>query len=113
MPVGNVTRNSSRDAVAREASLSAHRQYNRNYMRRWRADPSHRERENANRCRWQCERKEHVVEEPRHPFTNWRGEKVCGFCKKRPPKSEILRLESSVTARSRYVEVLIPYCGEC
>ncbi len=113
MPGKRVARNSSTGAALHEESLRAHRQYNRNYMRRWRADPSHRERENANRCRWACERKERVAQEPWPPFTNWRGEKVCGFCKKRPPKSEILRLKASPIVADQYVEVLIPYCGEC
>jgi hypothetical protein len=113
MSIREVAKNSCRDAASHDASLRADRQYNRNYMRRWRADPAHRERENANRCRWACERKELVVEEPRHAFTNWRGERVCGFCKKRPPKGQILRLEASAAAPDQYVEVLIPYCGMC
>jgi len=76
------------------------RRYNREYMRRWRADPRHRERERANRERSQCSRKLRGV----------RGGPVCGFCHQRRPKWKVLRLKPAATG---YIKVLVPYCGQC
>lgn len=81
--------------------VDARRRYNREYMRRWRTDPSHREDERERRERGQYSRKLQRVTQ---------GRRLCGFCHQRPPKEEVLRLFSVPTG---YVEVRVPYCGDC
>ncbi len=78
-----------------------HRRYNRAYMRRWRADPRHRDRERANRENCQYLRKLRDLAQ---------GNPMCGFCHQRPPRSKVVRL--SPVPRG-YVKVLVPYCGQC
>lgn len=97
----------------REALLARRRRYNRLYMRRWRADPAHETRERAKRREWYYERKRREAGEILQPFTNYRGEPVCGFCCKNPPVTRIARLRICEGRRGGYVEVLVPYCGEC
>ncbi len=84
-----------------QGHVEVRRRYNREYMRRWRADPRHRESERASSERGQHARKlRHVVQ----------GRRVCSFCHQRPPKEEVLRLFPVPTG---YVEVRVPYCGDC
>lgn len=88
-------------AAAEPSCLEARRLYNREYMRRWRADPHHRELERASRERGQDSRKFRKAAQ---------GRRLCGFCHQRPPKEEVLRLFPAPTG---YVEVRVPYCGDC
>jgi hypothetical protein len=109
---------SCRESAARQRSspsvISAKRRaYNREYMRAWRADPRHQARERATRERAYYERKLREALRERSPFTNDLGLPVCGFCGKLPPIAEILRLRVCDHARSGYVQVRIPYCGQC
>lgn len=104
---------SSRAEDALLARLERRRRYNRLYMRRWRADPGHSARDRENRRQWHCDRKIRDAREKLPEFTNDRGEPVCGFCRSRPPITEILRLRVCEEARSGYLEIRIPYCGEC
>jgi len=89
------------------------RRYNREYMRSWRANPVNRIEERENRRRWQFERKLREALKSPAPFTNERGKPVCGFCRINPPLREIVRLQVSEIAPRGYVELRIPYCGEC
>lgn len=77
------------------------RRYKREYMRRWRADPLHRDRERANRERSQYKRK--VREAVR------RGP-ACGFCHARRPKWKVVRLRP---VERGFIKVVVPYCGQC
>jgi len=95
------------------ALLEKRRRYNRRYMRAWRADPLHRSRDRENRERWNYERKLREAQSDRIPYTNERGERVCGLCRRQPPVADILRLQICEGAPGGYVEVRIPYCGEC
>lgn len=97
-----------------EAEREEHRRLNREYMRRWRADPGHRARERARSRFYSRERKGRTAANccgP--PFTNARGELVCGFCLLRPAVEQVTRLRISESGPEEYVEVLIPYCGGC
>ncbi len=76
------------------------RRYKREYMRRWRADPHHHERERANRERSQYSRKVRDV----------RGGPLCGFCHQRRPKSKVVRLRP---VERGFINVVVPYCGQC
>jgi len=101
---------------AERAAISEKRRaYNREYMRAWRANPLHQARERASREKAYCEKKlrEALRARQRKPFTNERGVRVCGFCGKAGPVSEVLRLRISNTPRGDYVEVRMPYCGQC
>jgi hypothetical protein len=90
-----------RDGKAAESEIERRRN-NRNYMRRWRADPRHRARERIRSSRLRVTHKcgEAVV----------RGKPVCGFCHLREPVRQVRRLKPS---RIGYVEVVVPYCGVC
>ena len=80
---------------------AARRRYKRNYMRRWRADPRHYDRERASRERSYYNRK---VRNRR------RSRNVCGFCHQRPPKSKVLRL---MPVEEGFIPIFVPYCGHC
>jgi hypothetical protein len=96
-----------------EALLERRRRYNRRYMRHWRANLAHEALEREKRRQWYYERKAREAWEKLPPFTNNRGEPVCGFCWKRPPVTQILRLRISENGPHGYVQVRIPYCGQC
>lgn len=98
----------------RECGSSAKRRaYNREYMRAWRADPRHQSNERATRQKSYFDRKLREALRERRPFTNDMGLPVCGFCGKLPPVSEIVRLRIRESSRGEYVQVRIPYCGQC
>ena len=98
---------------ARQPLLEKRRRYNRLYMRSWRADPRHRARERAHRQQWHYERKLRDSLRAHHPYADDRGFPVCGFCRKHPPVTKVWRLEIRDLAPRGYVEVRVPYCGEC
>jgi hypothetical protein len=93
--------------------IERRRRYNRRYMRGWRADPKHRLNERENRQRLHYERKVRGTEVSRAPFTNDGGKPVCGLCRKNPAIEEVVRLQVSKTTPCGFVELRIPYCGEC
>jgi hypothetical protein len=95
---------------ARRALLEKRRRYNRLYMRAWRADPTHCAAERANRMRWHYERK---LRESIRIRAAGHATPVCGFCRRNPPVTKVWRLEIRDLAPRGYVEVRVPYCGEC
>jgi hypothetical protein len=97
-----------------EGGQEERRRLNRDYMRRWRSDPRHRARERERSRFYSRERKGRAAGNccgP--PYTNARGELVCGFCLWRPAVEHVTRLRISESGPDEYVEVLIPYCGDC
>jgi hypothetical protein len=106
-------KNYERNCRAQQVLLAKRRRYNRLYMRSWRADPRHQAYERANRERWHYERKLRSAQRNRHAYFDDRGELVCGFCRKSPVVSRVPRLEIRDFAPRGYVEVRVPYCGEC
>ena len=105
--------NDARAMRARRAVLEKRRRYNRLYMRSWRADPSHQAYERANRERWHYERKLRNAMRIHHPGFDDHGHPVCGFCRKGPVVARVPRLEIRDLAPHGYVEIRVPYCGEC
>ena len=98
---------------ALERKLEAHRRYNREYMRCWRADPAHRERERlARKCGYPGRKERRAVKNYR-PYTNLRGEPICGFCRTKCAIAEVVRLLPTRRTRTGFVEIRLPYCGEC
>jgi len=89
------------------------RAYNRRYMRRWRADPHHTAREQLNRRRAYHSRKLRTARTSGGRYRNLQGEVFCAFCRKRPSTTLVTRLKSSVSDALRYVEIRMPYCGDC
>lgn len=89
------------------------RQYHREYMRRWRADPSHKERERDKRQQSYCGRKLRNAERDKGARTSDPGEPVCNFCRLRPPLQTVVRLQICESAPGGYVRIRIPYCGQC
>jgi hypothetical protein len=98
---------------ARMTFLEKRRTYNRLYMRSWRADPRHRARDRDNRERWHYERKLRDALRAQHFYSEEHAVSVCGFCRRNPPVTKVLRLEIRDLAPRGYVEVRVPYCGEC
>jgi hypothetical protein len=70
-------------------------------------------RSSANRERWHYERKLRSAQRNHYPFCDDHGELVCGFCRKSPVVARVPRLEIREYAPRGYVEVRVPYCGEC
>jgi hypothetical protein len=106
------SRNGERNNSTESSALERKRQYKREFMRRWRANPHHRLRESLLRTQWTYERKKRDAARP-STHTNARGELKCGICGKLPPVTEVVRLRVSEAAPDGYVEVRIPYCGTC
>jgi len=99
----------SRDEELREE----HKAYNRAYMRRWRANPRRTAREQRHRRQaYRC-RKVRMAGTKQGQYRNSQGELFCGFCRRRPSIMHVERLKTSAADRSRYVEIRMPYCGEC
>jgi hypothetical protein len=97
---------------ARREWLVERRRYNRIYMRAWRAHPANIAAERRNRARWHYQRKLH--EALRHPPDESKhAAAICGFCRKQAPVTMVRRLEIRDLAPRGYVEVRVPYCGEC
>lgn len=82
--------------------LESKREYNREYMRRWRSDPAHRERERVSRVEWNYARKLRRPEAPARP--------LCAFCHERAPVGQVARL---VATPGGFRAVRVPYCGQC
>lgn len=103
------TRGLARAERARNAFLQKRRIYNRLYMRSWRADPRNRACEREHRAQWHYARKLRDFDSHASDL----GDPVCGFCHKNPPVTKVWRLEIRDLAPRGYVEVRVPYCGEC
>ena len=97
---------------AGRAWLAERRRYNRLYMRAWRARPANSAAERRNRTRSYYERKvrKALLAELHAPKA---AEAVCGFCRKLAPITQVWRLEIRDRSPRGYVEVRVPYCGEC
>ena len=106
-------RDLANSARLRSVILKKRRRYNRLYMRAWRADPAHLAAERANRERWHYERKLRNALSTSVSAEEKRATLFCGFCRKLPPVMRVRRLEIRDLAPRGYVEVRVPYCGEC
>jgi hypothetical protein len=98
---------------AEEQQFDRQRQYKREYMRRWRADPGHQSHERGKRKEWYHDRKSRQAQQSRSSYANDCGEAVCGFCRLRLSLKTVVRLQICDSAPGGYVEVRIPYCGQC
>ncbi len=101
------------DFGVRAALVAKRRRYNRLYMRTWRANPAHLAAERANRERWHYERKLRSALKEHSAGDGDHSNPACGFCRRHPPVTKVWRLEIRDLAPRGYVEVRIPYCGEC
>lgn len=93
--------------------LAIKRQYNREYMRRWRADIRNYEKERESRERAYLGRKQRKAYEEAPPSLNAPDPHICGICRRLPATCSVVRLRTSSNAASGFVEVQLPYCGQC
>ena len=92
----------------RSPETEERRRYNRDYMRRWRANPHNLKRERINRQHW------HYLRKLRDAAMGGYGEPpLCAFCHQRPPVCRVQRLEVVQGRPGGFVEVSVPYCGHC
>jgi hypothetical protein len=103
----------AREEVARRLLLRRKRQYAREYMRKWRSDPGHNELEHESRRRCYRERKLRAAADPLRATAKTNSPPVCELCRRRPSITEVVRLRMREKAPDGYVEVRIPYCGQC
>jgi hypothetical protein len=119
MPDPTVARSSFEplpDAGHNEAdAVEDKRRYNREFMRRWRADPFHLAMERARRREryYGGQKQRRVSRADSSTPSSEHHETLCGFCWKRPALKKIARLRVCESAPKGYVKVRIPYCGEC
>ena len=92
--------------------LEQKRRYIREYMRRWRARPDHQQLEHENRRRSYRQRKLTGAAGAPHSQAN-SAAPLCAICRKRPSIKTIVRLRLLDEAPYNYVEMHVPYCGEC
>jgi hypothetical protein len=105
----------SRPDPGREAgSEEERRRYNREFMRRWRADPFHLAEEQAQRRqRYYASKQRHIQHPAAAEKASGGAKRMCGFCWKRPAVRKIMRLQVCESAPDGYAKVAIPYCGKC
>ena len=118
MPDQALVRNSLSRSVEKrccEAEVEDKRRHNREFMRRWRADPFHLAAEKAKRReRYYAVQKQRKIEhESCSPRVREQTARLYGFCFKRAAVRKIVRLRISENAPDGYVKVRIPYCGHC
>ena len=106
------------NAEARSGATDAtedRRRYNREFMRRWRADPFHLAAEQAKRREryYGGQKQRRIAQVGSSPQARKRDKELCGFCWKRRAVKKITRLQVSENAPDGYVKVRIPYCGQC
>jgi hypothetical protein len=101
--------------ISESADIEERRRYNREFMRRWRADPFNQAMERKKRRDWYYERQKQ--RQPRERSKRCRAldqkKGVCGLCWRRPAVTTIVRLQICEGASQQYAQVRIPYCGEC
>jgi len=96
------------------ALLQRRRERGREFMRRWRADPEHRDIERERRDQGYIQKKLRSAERLRHrPYTGTHGQPLCGFCGLGRPVEIVERLQISQDREEEYVKVFVPYCGHC
>jgi hypothetical protein len=95
-----------REAALREERRRINRRdYNRQYMRKWRTDPHHHVRERQNRLRCDLQRKARAS-----PLTEPLEGPRCAFCKQRQRVCMVERLKP---LPGGFAIIRLPYCGEC
>jgi hypothetical protein len=113
MAAGQVWNGGNDERFRSRKRMDARRRYNREYMRRWRADPQNCERERFTRLRAELQRRVRPMFGGRRLFLNRRGRAVCGFCWRGQPIKMVERLRISETEAREYMKVQIPCCAEC
>jgi len=93
--------------------LANRREYNRDYMRRWRADTQNQAKERETRERAHVARKLRLALEEYRPAMTATGEPVCGICRRLPARCQVVRLRVSSTSPGGFEELRLPYCGQC
>lgn len=93
------------------AGIIERRRRNRRYMRIWRANPLNHAKELARAASGRVARKWRAAQRPIQPYTNMRGELVCGFCMKSAPVERVARLR--ILKSGEFQRVCVPYCGQC
>jgi hypothetical protein len=94
--------------------LQRRRERGREFMRRWRADPEHREVERERRDAGYVQKKVRSAERLRlRPYTGIHGQPLCGFCGLGRPVEIVERLRISQDCEEEYIKVFVPYCGHC
>jgi hypothetical protein len=102
------------EPALRAALREERRARNREYMKKWRANPEHQKIERKRRDHDYIIREQRCAERLRlHPYTGVRGQPQCGFCGLGRPVEIVERLRIAETADGEYLRVLIPYCGHC
>jgi hypothetical protein len=109
----NLLNNEASVDMARCLLLRKKRQYAREYMRKWRSDPGNHQIEHESRRRCYRERKLRAVANSPAGSLKVKSPPVCGICRRRPSITEVVRLRMREKAPDGYVEVRIPYCGQC
>jgi|GEM_PF-3314302 len=101
-------------ALSLTVLLQRRRARGRAYMRRWRADPEHRDIERERRDHDYVEKKLRSAERLRmRPYTGVHGQPLCGFCGLGRPVEIVERLRISEHSEEEYIKVFVPYCGHC
>ena len=99
--------------LACDVGTGERRRANREFMKQWRADPQHQAVErNKRRQRYYACQKPQTVHEIDRLVAAGLDSQTCGFCS-RPAVTNIERLQIRDDAPDGYVQIRIPYCGQC
>lgn len=97
-----------------EQQLEHRRQYNREYMRRWRSRPENLAREKMHRQGWYYARKlRSTLEDPDSKPTRHAARPLCLLCRLRRSVCRVQRLVVVEGRPGGFVEISVPYCGVC
>src|SRR5271155_2457535 len=108
MPSNDVASLSSANDVERKnpksADIEERRRYNREFMRRWRADPFNHAMERKKRRDWYYDQQKQRQPRARPSRNRAPDEKrgVCGLCWRRPAVTTIVRLQICGTESDKY-----------
>jgi len=89
------------------------RQYNREYMRRWRSHADHQRDERGRRRRSYYQRKSLAALQDAGPGAGCEDRNICGFCRLKRSVGAVERLLINEDEPSGFISILVPYCGEC
>lgn len=88
-------------------------QYNREYMRRWRATPKKKTRKKRRRRRAHERGPQGRFRAKSKPRSKNNGATICGMCRRQPATCVVTRFQITEETESGFRPVRVRYCGFC
>jgi len=89
------------------------REYNRKYMRTWRADTDKKQRKRRSVGGGARRGKAGRLRGNASNRRGKHGRRLCGFCRRHPAISQVTRLQICADTAKGFRVIRVPYCGAC